>query len=130
MPQRPDVPRKTVVLIVDDLASTRELIGFVLQSEGFEVCYADSGRTALLVAEEKKPDVILLDVLMPGQDGYAVCAQIRQSPALQKKKVIVFSALNTHADRLRATQAGADEFLEKPVESEKLLAVLRRLLAA
>ena len=125
---RPDTPRKITVLVVDDLDSTREFIGYILQQGGYKVINARDGKSALQCAEENNPDVILLDVLLPGLDGYSVCSQMKNHPFLKNRKVIIFSALNSEADKHKAREVGADAFLEKPVESAKLLTVIKSVL--
>lgn len=128
-PPLPPAPRKKSVLVVDDLESTRELVGLILQGAGYEVHHAKDGKTALAAAEKLCPHAVLLDILMPQVDGFTVCKQIKEHPRLAGVKVILFSALNSQADKYRAEEMGADAFLEKPVEGEKLLDLLKSVLA-
>jgi two-component system alkaline phosphatase synthesis response regulator PhoP len=73
------------------------------------------------------PKVILLDILLPGLDGYSVCRELKSKPELKDTKVLMLSALNTPEDKLKATEVGADGFVEKPVLTEKLLTVLKEI---
>jgi CheY-like chemotaxis protein len=123
----PEPRKKPLVLVVDDLDSTRELMGFILRKQGFDVLFAKDGKTAVGLAAERKPAVVLLDILMPGVDGFTVCEQIKAQPL--PPKIVLFSALNAQSDKNKAREAGADAFLEKPVESAALLAMLTSILA-
>lgn len=127
-PAKPVLPKKRSILVVDDIESTREFVSFLLRNEGYEVYSARDGRSALELAAANRPELVILDVLMPGLDGYTVCRQLKAQPA-PRLKVIMFSALNSQADKMKAQEAGADAFMEKPVESAKLLSLVKSTLA-
>ncbi len=116
------------ILVVDDLPTNRKLLELKLQAEYFEVGLAGSGAEALEVAERWSPDVILLDVMMPGLDGYEVCRRLKGSEDTAHIPVVMVTALVDRAERLRGLEAGADDFLSKPVDDATLFARLRALL--
>jgi two-component system cell cycle response regulator len=117
-------------LVVDDHFYNVKLLEAQLQSERYEVVSAFGGEEALAQLDLAKPDIVLLDVMMPGMDGYEVCRRIRQNPATAFLPVIMVTALDKTSDRDTAMAAGADDFLTKPVELAQLFAVMRRLLEA
>ena len=114
----------TRVLIIDDEANIRRMVGALLKSEGFEVADAPNGNAGLLALPEVKPDLILLDLMMPpGPDGLATLEQIRTTDA--DIPVIMMSGKAQLADAVRAVQMGAFQFLEKPLAPESLLVAVR-----
>lgn len=118
-------PKK--VLIIDDDADYRRLMGEVLQLEGWRVLEADNGESGLDAAREERPDVILCDLLMPRSNGFLVCRKIRSDFTLRNTRIVVTSGRDYDSDRLAAREAGADEYLTKPVKPYDLLAVIARL---
>ena len=114
----------TRVLIIDDETNIRRMVGALLKSEGFEVADAPNGNAGLLALPEVKPDLILLDLMMPpGPDGLATLEQIRTTDA--DIPVIMMSGKAQLADAVRAVQMGAFQFLEKPLAPESLLVAVR-----
>ncbi len=111
---------KTTLLIVDDEQRNRELIESFLERDAYELYMAESGAEALLLAEGTMPDLILLDVMMPDMDGYEVCRRIRAQSRLATIPIIMVTALDGRDSRLEGLDAGADEFLTKPVDSIEL----------
>ncbi len=115
---------KRKILAVDDnptnLAVVEELLGshYILMT-------ASTGEEALKIAQEFQPDLIVLDIMMPGIDGYEVCRQIRMNPSLRYTKIIVVSVKATVPERLKGYQAGADDYLTKPYDEEELLAKIQ-----
>jgi two-component system cell cycle response regulator len=115
------------VLIVDDIEVNVKLLEAKLSSEYFDVLSASSGDAALRIAEAKALDVILLDVMMPRMDGFEVCRRLKANPRTADVPVVMVTALSDTADRLSSLEAGADEFLTKPVDDIALFARVRSL---
>jgi two-component system cell cycle response regulator len=116
------------ILAVDDIATNLRLLEAKLKAEYYEVLLASSGPEALDVAFTQLPDVILLDVMMPGMDGYDVCRALKADPRTRHIPVVMVTALTDMAERVRGLEAGADDFLCKPVDNAMLFARLRALL--
>lgn len=116
------------VLVVDDSAANRKLLEARLQDEYFEVVGAGSGAEAITLAQRWSPDIILLDVLMPVMDGFEACRRLKAQPATAHIPVVMVTSLNDQHERVRGLDAGADDFLVKPVDQATLFARLRALL--
>jgi two-component system cell cycle response regulator len=116
------------ILVVDDIAANLRLLEARLNAEYYEVALASSGPEALLRAVEWMPDIILLDVMMPGMDGYEVCRRLKANPLTAPIPIVMITALVDPAERVRGLEAGADDFLSKPVDHQTLFARLRALL--
>lgn len=114
----------STVLIVDDEPSGRQTLEAVLEGEGYRLEMAESGFQALEKARELLPDVILLDVMMPGLTGYEVCERIRADEKLAEIPIIILTALDDRNSMLRALEAGADDFITKPFDRHELRARL------
>ena len=119
------MPKK--VLVVDDDQALLTLLGTQLKNAGFDVTTALEGEEALAKARASKPDVILLDIMLPGKHGYAVCQAIRADKNLAGVKVIVISAKGYPADIKQSRNVGADDHLVKPLESKTLLSAIDRV---
>jgi two-component system response regulator MprA len=120
------LPSAHDILIVDDEPGIREVIASSLEFEGYAVRTAPDGRTALAEVERSRPDLVLLDVLMPGLDGLTACRRLRaQDPHLP---VLMLTARDLTGDRVAGLDAGADDYLAKPFELDELLARVRALL--
>jgi two-component system cell cycle response regulator len=115
------------VLVVDDILSNVKLLEAKLTAEYFEVVTAFSGVEALGKIEECDPDIVLLDVMMPGMDGFEVCRRIKHNPKTAHVPVVMVTALDQSADRVAGLEAGADDFLTKPVDDSALFARVRSL---
>jgi len=116
------------VLVVDDNFVNVRLLEELLKSASYEVATAMNGEAALEKIAQSRPDIVLLDVMMPGMDGYEVCRRIRQDEKTAQLPVIMVTALDKESDREMALAAGANEFLSKPVEDNLLLPAIRRIL--
>ena len=115
------------VLVVDDVPPNVKLLEAKLTSEYFDVLTAYSGPEALDVTSREHPDIILLDVMMPGMDGFEVCRRIKADPATAHIPVVMVTALDQPSDRVAGLEAGADDFLTKPVQDLALFARVRSL---
>ena len=116
------------VLIVDDEYAGRQTLESVLLGEGYKLEMAEDGYQALEKARELLPDVILLDVMMPGMTGYEVCEHIRNDKELAEIPIIILTALNDHKSMLKALNSGADSFITKPFDRHELRARLHGLM--
>ncbi|MCB0164049.1 MAG: response regulator [Anaerolineae bacterium] len=115
------MPNNTI-LIVDDQYSGREVLRGLLTGQGYQLVFAASGEEALRIARQSIPDVILLDVMMPGMDGFEVCERVRTDPKLAQVPILLVTALDDRDSRLRGIQAGADDFISKPFDQHELRA--------
>jgi signal transduction histidine kinase/DNA-binding response OmpR family regulator len=120
--------RPACVLIVDDEPRNRELLKVILAPEGFLILTAASGEEALSIVGQQAPDLILLDLMMAGMDGYEVAAKIKSDPSTKSIAVILVTALDDHSAKLRGLSAGAEDFLTKPIDRAELVARVRNLL--
>jgi two-component system cell cycle response regulator len=115
------------VLVVDDLAPNRKLLEARLTAEYFDVVLASNGPEALTICAAGECDIVLLDVMMPGMDGFEVCRRLKEDPQTQHISVVMVTALDQPADRVRGLEAGADDFLTKPIDEIALIARVRSL---
>ncbi len=115
------------VLVVDDILPNVKLLEAKLSAEYYEVLTATSGMEALEKVEHQSPDIILLDIMMPGMDGFEVCKRIKENPQSAHIPVVMVTALTDVADKVRGLEAGADDFLSKPINDTALMARVRSL---
>ena len=115
------------ILVVDDIPANVKLLEVRLSAEYFEVITATSGAQALEICETNECDIVLLDVMMPGMDGFEVCRRLKLNPQTRHVPVIMVTALDQPADRVKGLEAGADDFLTKPVSEVALIARVKNL---
>jgi len=115
------------ILVVDDIESNVRLLEAKLSAEYYDVLTAGDGPTALAIAASEQPDIILLDVMMPGMDGFQVCRRLKDDPETRHIPVVLVTALDGRADRVAGLEAGADDFLTKPIDDVMLFARVRSL---
>ncbi|KLI68839.1 diguanylate cyclase [Vibrio vulnificus CladeA-yb158] len=118
-------PSNTEILVVDDTVDNVKLLSQLLQNEGYLVKGALSAKSALRMCQKKKPDLILLDIMMPEVDGYELCRQLKKDPSTQDIPVIFLSALDHVQDKVRAFQIGGVDYIQKPFEVMEVLARVR-----
>ena len=118
------------ILIVEDEASIRTVARSYLESEGYRVIVCDNGRDALTLAAQHRPELIVLDLMLPELDGLEVAAQIRQSPdpALQQVYILMLTARSEEADRIAGLRLGADDYLTKPFSPREMVARVQAIL--
>jgi DNA-binding response OmpR family regulator len=117
------------VLVVDDEPDIVRLLTFALQADGYQVQSAKNGSEGLERARQDKPDVVILDVMMPGMDGFEVCNELRSKPETASLPIIMLSALGQVSDRVKGLRAGADDYVPKPVNLDELSARVASLLS-
>ncbi len=115
------------ILVVDDNPDNAHIIRDYLEARGFPITVAYNGDDALKAFEEVKPSLVLLDVMMPGRDGWQVCREIKAHPTLGRNvRVVMVTALDDWVNKRQALQTGADDFVEKPFELSRLAATVER----
>jgi len=117
----------STVLIVDDDPTSRETLVAMLENEGYDLQLAKDGFQALQMLEQLQPDLILLDVMLPGMDGFEVCRRIRSTPRLAEAPIIILTALDDRESLLKGIESGADDFLSKPADRRELTARVRTI---
>src|SRR5689334_1929878 len=115
------------VLVVDDVPANVKLLEARLSAEYFDVVTAMSGKDALLICERAECDLVLLDVMMPDMDGFEVCRRLKSNPGTHHIPVVMVTALDQPSDKVRGLEAGADDFLTKPIPELALIARVRSL---
>jgi DNA-binding response OmpR family regulator len=119
----PTLPR---ILVVDDNEDNAHIIRDYLESKGYPISVAYNGNEAMTLFASEKPSIVLLDVMMPGLDGWQVCREIKASPNGKEVRVVMVTALQDWMDKRQALETGADDFVEKPFELVKLGEVVER----
>lgn len=115
------------VMVVDDSATERHVLGEILGKQGFEVVYAESGEQAVANAKTELPDLILMDVVMPGLNGFQATKAITQDPATQNIPVIICTTKGQETDKIWGLRQGAKDYITKPIGAEELLGKIAAL---
>lgn len=121
--------KKSLVLIVEDEESLLKLESILLTSRGYQVRGVTNGEKALREIAENRPDLVLLDIMMPGLDGFEVCRRIKQDPATSSIPVVMLTAKKNSQDQARGIEVGADAYLTKPFKSVRIIEVIEGLLS-
>ena len=117
---------KKTILVVDDEENIRELLVFNLQKEGYNTLEAQDGITAVDMALEKKPDLILLDVMIPKLDGISVCKKIRYALNISNIPILMISAKDSESDKIVGLEMGADDYITKPFQIREVMARIKK----
>ena len=116
------------ILVVDDEENIAELISYNLTSNGYKVIIANNGNDAVKLAVEEKPNLILLDLMIPGKDGYDVCKDIRSNSEVRNTPIIMLTAKSEELDKILGLELGADDYITKPFSVRELLARVKAVL--
>nr|WP_092073611.1 response regulator transcription factor [Dendrosporobacter quercicolus]NSL48000.1 response regulator transcription factor [Dendrosporobacter quercicolus DSM 1736]SDM64386.1 two-component system, OmpR family, alkaline phosphatase synthesis response regulator PhoP [Dendrosporobacter quercicolus] len=116
------------ILIVDDEASIRELLKFNLQKEGYHVLEAETGTDGLSIAKNEKPDLVVLDLMLPGLDGLEICRNLKSQQNTAGIPIIMLTAKNEEIDKIIGLELGADDYLTKPFSPRELVARIKAVL--
>jgi two-component system phosphate regulon response regulator PhoB len=119
---------KATILIVDDEEDIRELVALNLDREGYKVLTCETGEQALALARSKTPDLVVLDLMLPGIDGLEVCKRVKADPGLRHIPVVMLTAKGEESDIVAGLELGADDYITKPFSGKVLVARVRRLL--
>jgi DNA-binding response OmpR family regulator len=117
------------ILIVDDDVDTLRLVGLMLQRQGYQIVAANNGHQALVIAQSEKPDLILLDIMMPDMDGYEVTRRLRSNTSTSAIPIIMFTAKSQVDDKVSGFEVGADDYLTKPTQPRELFAHVKAVLS-
>ncbi|MGH7445846.1 MAG: response regulator transcription factor [Longimicrobiales bacterium] len=120
---------ETKILIVDDDPNSRDIVQTFLESRGYQVATAEDGQEALAKLEELKPGLVLLDVMMPGMDGWEVARVIKNHPDFGRTRVVMLTARSDFSDKTEGLRAGADDYIVKPIRLEELAERVEKNLA-
>ncbi|MGY2837717.1 response regulator transcription factor [Thermostichus sp. MS-CIW-41] len=116
------------VLVVEDSQSQREMISKLLQENGFEVMTVEDGVEAVEAVKQSKPDLIVLDIVMPRMNGYEVCRLLKADPLTQKTPIVMCSSKGEEFDRYWGIRQGADAYIAKPFQPQELVGTIKQLL--
>jgi len=117
------------ILVVEDDPSALRLIQYTLQYEGYEVLTATNGLAGLKKAQNEEPDLVILDVMLPGMDGFEICHRLRGEPQTADLPILMLSAKAQEADKITGLKVGADDYVTKPADTAEIIRRVERLLA-
>ena len=123
-----EAPETATILVVDDEPDLVELIQYALEAEGFTVLTAGDGVDGLALAEAERPDLLVVDIMMPRMDGIALTAEVRERGALRLTPILMLTARTDERDEIAGLEAGADDYLPKPVSPKRLVSRVKALL--
>jgi two-component system alkaline phosphatase synthesis response regulator PhoP len=126
--QQKTMPTTNRILIADDEQDILEILRYNLEAEGYEVVTAKNGDIALELAKKTSPDLIILDIMMPGKTGIEVCRLLRQQPAFAQTLIIFLTALSDETSEIKGLETGADDYITKPISPKVLLSKVAALL--
>ena len=116
------------ILIVEDEESLLKLESILLTTRGYQVIGVSDGLTALRKIEQERPDLVLLDIMMPGIDGFEVCSRIKENPETRSIPVVMLTAKKSSADQAKGLEVGADAYVTKPFKSGRIIEIIEGLL--
>ena len=117
------------ILVIEDDPSTSRLVEYTLRHHGYQVITATNGLEGVKKAHSEVPDLVILDVMLPGMDGFEICRRLRAEPSTAPVSILVFSARAQETDKDTAIKAGADDYLTKPASHAEIIARVERLIA-
>jgi phosphate regulon transcriptional regulator PhoB len=120
--------KKATILVIDDEKDLIELVRYNLEKDGFDVIAATDGQSGLDVVKKHRPDLVVLDLMMPGMDGLQICKQLRSDPRTGRIPVIMLTAKATEADRIVGLELGADDYITKPFSPREVVARVKAVL--
>lgn len=120
----------TTVLLVEDSLTETHVMSSYLRQAGMRVISVNSGEEAQVKIKSQKPDLVILDVILPGQSGFELCRELKTNASTQKIPIVICSTKGTEADKLWGSMLGADAYITKPVGQEELMRIIHQLTAA
>ncbi|MBF0571735.1 MAG: response regulator [Candidatus Omnitrophica bacterium] len=120
---------KKIILFIDDSLMDRTLVNQILVKNGFDVLLAEDGPQGMRMAQEQKPDLILLDVLLPGISGIEICKKLKRNPSTEEIPVIFYTSIDTPKDLIDYASYGASDYIQKTMPPEKLVASIKSILS-
>jgi twitching motility two-component system response regulator PilH len=122
--------RSDCILIVEDSPTEQRLMQKMLEDRGYRVLLASDGVEAVALAQREKPALVLLDVILPGANGFQICRQLKSAPETRGIRIVLVTSKNQDADKFWGMKQGADEYLTKPFVAEELIASVKRQMVA
>jgi twitching motility two-component system response regulator PilH len=116
------------ILIADDVSLDQQIVSDIVKKIGHQVILASDGDQTLEIIRNERPDLLLLDVVMPKKNGFQVCREIRNDPSIAKVKIIMVTSKNQDADKFYGLQQGADDYLSKPINESTLVSMINKLI--